>query len=60
MKVRHETNLIRSHFTIFFIMYKSQTLVKVKNANSEKMKLLHLIRNGGNRCYSREKRVSKL
>lgn len=46
MKVRRETNLTKSHLTMFFIMYKSQILIKVKSVNSKKVKLLYLIRNG--------------
>ena len=36
MKVCHETNLTRSHLTMFFITYKSQILVKVKSSNGKK------------------------
>ena len=32
----HETNLTRSYLPMFFIMYKSQILVKVKCVKSEK------------------------
>ena len=47
MKVCHATNLIiRSHLTMFFIMYKSEILVKVIHVNSKKVHLLHLKRNG--------------
>ena len=50
MKVRHETNLTRLHLTMFFIMYRSKILVRVKSMNNEKMELLRLIRNGGSTC----------
>ena len=51
MKVRHEMNRTRSHLTMFFIMYKSQILVKVKSVNSEKVELLHLVRNKGSSIF---------
>ena len=57
MKVCHETNLTMSHFIMFFLMYKSQTLVKVKSVNSEKMELLYLIRNWGSKNYVANKPI---
>ena len=55
MKVRHKTNLTRSHLTIFFIINKSQILIKVKSVNSKNVELLYLIRNGGSIIISYSK-----
>ena len=42
MKIYIETNLKRSHITIFFLKYKSQKVVKITHMNNTKVKTDHL------------------
>lgn len=46
MKVCHQTNLTRLYLIMFFIMYKTQILVKIISVNNGKVHLLNLKRNG--------------